>query len=293
MNQPHQLSRRGALAAMAGAAGTLAALRATAQDQPKPEAAPLKGRVKQSVSYWCYGKIPLDEFCKQAKAMGIVGIDLLDPKDWPTVKANGLVTAMCNGPGGIGRGWIDRKLHDELVEKGEKRLQEVADAGLPNMIVLSGNRRGMADDEGLKNSVKGLKRLMPLAEKLGVNVMMELLNSKRDHKDYMCDRTAWGVKLVEEVGSPRFKLLYDIYHMQIMEGDIIQTLLDNLKYIGHIHTGGVPGRHEINDTQELNYRRICQAIVDAGYQGFIAHEFVPAGPDPLASLREAVAICDV
>ncbi len=293
MKQPQHLSRRSALAAMAGAAGTLAVLEAGAQDQPKPETAPLKGRIKQSVSYWCYGKIPLDDFCKQAKAMGLVGIDLLDPKDWPVVKSNGLIATMCSGPGSIGQGWNDPKAHKSLIEKGEKRLQEVADAGLPNMIVFSGNRRGMADDEGLKNCVKGLKHLMPLAEKLGVNVVMELLNSKRDHKDYMCDHTAWGVALAKELGSPRFKLLHDIYHMQIMEGDIIQTLTENLEYIGHVHTGGVPGRHEIDDSQELNYRRICQALADAGFQGYVAHEFTPTNPDPLASLRQAIAICDV
>ncbi len=289
----HDMTRRGALAAMAGAAGTIAINSGVRAQAPTAEAQPLKGRIKQSVSYWCFGKIPLEEFSKQAKAMGLVGIDLLDPKDWPVVKANGLITTMANGPSGITSGWNDPKNHDKLVEKAEVRLQEVADAGLPNMIVMSGNRRGMADDEGLKNCAKGLKRIMKQAEKLSVNVVMELLNSKRDHKDYMCDHTVWGVNLANEIGSDRFKLLYDIYHMQIMEGDVIQTLLDNLKYIGHIHTGGVPGRNEIDDTQELNYRRICQAIADAGFQGFVAHEFVPKRDDPLASLRQAVQICDV
>ncbi len=293
MNTKQNMTRRTVLAAMAGAAGTIAINGGVRAQAPAAEAAPLKGRIKQSVSYWCFGKIPLEEFSKEAKAMGLVGIDLLDPKDWPVVNANVLIATMANGPSGITRGWNDPKNHDKLVEKAEVRLQEVADAGLPNMIVLSGNRRGMADDEGLKNCAKGLKRIMKQAEKLGVNVVMELLNSKRDHKDYMCDHTAWGVNLAQEIGSDRFKLLYDIYHMQIMEGDVIQTLLDNLKYIGHIHTGGVPGRNEIDDTQELNYRRICQAIADAGFQGFVAHEFVPKRDDPLASLRQAVQICDV
>lgn len=293
MDPKKNVSRRTALVTLAGAAGTLAFADTTPAQPPAAGAPAGQGRLKQSVSYWCFGKIPLDQFCKDAKAMGLAGIDLLDPADWPSVKAHGLVATMANGPSGIGHGWNDPQLHDQLVEKAEKRLQEVAEAGLPNMIVLSGNRRGMPDDEGLKNCTKGLKRIMPLAEKLGVNVVMELLNSKRDHKDYMCDHTAWGVALANEIGSERFKLLYDIYHMQIMEGDVIQTLLDNLKYIGHIHTGGVPGRNEIDETQELNYKRICQAIADAGFQGYLAHEFVPKQEDPLASLRQAVSICTV
>jgi len=286
------LTRRTAMSAIAGAAGALLAGMPNATAQTGKEAAAVKGRIKQSVSKWCCGKIPLDEFCKEAKAMGLLGIDLLDPEDWPVVKANGLITAMPNGPGPIHQGWNDPANHDKLVERAEKRLQEIADAGLPNMIVFSGNRRGMDDSQGIKNCAKGLKRIMPLAEKLNINVVMELLNSKRDHKDYMCDHTAWGVALAQEIGSGRFKLLYDVYHMQIMEGDVINTITENIAYIGHIHTGGVPGRNEIDDTQELNYRRICQAIVDSGFTGYVAHEFVPKR-DPLASLREAVAICDV
>lgn len=293
MSRTHVISRRTALTAMAGATSALTLLNAkpaAAQTAPAPA---LKGRIKQSVSRWCYGKIPIDTFCQEAKAMGLVGIDLLDPGDFATIKAHGLISTMTNGPGSIDKGWNDPKNHDGLVERGEKRLQEIADAGQPNMIVLSGNRRGMPDDEGLKNCVTGLKRIMPLAEKLGINVMMELLNSKRDHKDYMCDSTPWGVELVNRVESKRFTLLYDIYHMQIMEGDVIKTIEENIAYIGHIHTGGVPGRHEIDESQELNYRRICQAIADTGFTGFVAHEFMPKGPDPLAALRQAVAICDV
>lgn len=291
MSLSHTMNRRAALTAMAGAAGAMAALpnlAASAQDAPA-----LKGRIKQSVSKWCYGKIPFDDFCREAKAMGLVGVDLLDPGDWPTIKAHGLICTMSNGPGPIHKGWNDPANHKQLIEDGEKRLQEVADAGWPNMIVLSGNRRGMPDEEGLKNCVTGLKKIMPLAEKLGVNVMMELLNSKRDHKDYMCDHTAWGVELVKRVESDRFKLLYDIYHMQIMEGDVINTITENIAYIGHIHTGGVPGRHDIDNTQELYYPRICQAIVDAGFTGFVAHEFMPTAANPLDSLRNAISICDV
>jgi hydroxypyruvate isomerase len=292
METKRGVTRRAALATMAGAAGALLMAKGHAQDQPNPEKPALKGRIKQSVSRWCYSSIPMDEFCKEAKAMGLVGIDLLDPPEWATVQQYGLIPTMSNGPGDIGKGWNDPKNHERLLKKGEERLEEVAAAGLPNMIVFSGNRRGMSDEEGMKNCVTGLKQLMPTAEKLGVNVVMELLNSKRDHKDYMCDHTAWGVALAKELGSPRFKLLYDIYHMQIMEGDIINTLTENMAYIGHIHTGGVPGRHEIDQTQELNYRRICEAVADGGFTGYLAHEFTPTR-DPLTSLREAVAICDV
>lgn len=253
----------------------------------------LKGRIKQSVSRWCYSKIPLPEFCNAVKSMGLVGIDLLDPEEWQVVKEHGLICTMANGPGSITKGWNDPKNHKQLIENSEKRLREIAQAGLENMIVFSGNRGNIDDKEGLENCVKGLKEIIPLAEKLGINVIMELLNSKRDHKDYMCDHTAWGVELVKRIGSPRFKLLYDIYHMQIMEGDIIQTLTNNIQYIGHIHTGGVPGRGDIDETQELNYRRICEAIAELGYQGYVAHEFVPKKPDPLESLKRAVEICDV
>jgi hydroxypyruvate isomerase len=199
---------------------------------------------------------------------------------------------MANGPSTIPVGFNRPDQHDRLVAESERLLPLVAEAGLPNMIVFSGNRAGMADGEGLENCAVGLKRITPLAERLGVTVCMELLNSKIDHKDYMCDRTPWGAELVKRVGSPRFKLLYDIYHMQIMEGDVIRTIRENLPFIGHFHTGGVPGRNEIDDTQELTYRTICQAIADAGFAGFLAQEFIPKR-DPLTSLREAAVLCDV
>ncbi|MGC8738001.1 MAG: hydroxypyruvate isomerase family protein [Candidatus Hydrogenedens sp.] len=256
-------------------------------------ASPAKGCIKQSVSRWCYGKIPMPDFCKAVKEMGLVGIDLLDPNEWAIVKEYGLICTMANGPGGIEKGWNDPANHKRLIENAEKRLHEVSSAGLPNMIVFSGNRGKIDDKEGMDNCVKGLKEIMPLAEQLGVNVIMELLNSKRDHKNYMCDHTAWGVELAKRIGSPRFKLLYDIYHMQIMEGDIIQTLKENIQYIGHIHTGGVPGRNDIDDTQELNYRRICEALVELNYEGFVAHEFVPKNPEPLQSLKTAFDICNI
>jgi hydroxypyruvate isomerase len=250
------------------------------------------GRLKQSVCKWCYGKIPLDEFCQQVKPLGIVSVELLGENEWATVKKHGLTVAVASGPGGIVEGWNKPADHDKLVKESERLLPLIARAGLPNMIVFSGNRRGISDSEGLENCARGLKRIMPLAEQQGVTVIMELLNSKRDHKDYQCDKTPWGVELVKRVGSPRFKLLYDIYHMQIDEGDVIKTIQDNIEHIGHFHTGGVPGRAEIDDTQELNYPRIARAIADTGFQGYFAHEFIPKR-DPIPSLAQAVQICTV
>jgi hydroxypyruvate isomerase len=250
------------------------------------------GRIRQSVCKWCYPKIALDEFCKAVKAMGFQSVELLGEKDWPTVKANGLTCAMANGPATINVGFNRTNEHDRLVKESERLLPLVAEAGLPNMIVFSGNRGGMSDGEGLDNCAVGLKRITPLAERLGVTVCMELLNSKIDHKDYMCDHTAWGAELVKRVGSPRFKLLYDIYHMQIMEGDVIRTIRDNYAAIGHFHTGGVPGRNELDAKQELQYPAIMRAIVDLGYTGFVAQEFVPSR-DPLTSLKEGYDVCNV
>ncbi len=252
----------------------------------------LKGNINHSVCAWCYKAVPLDTLAREAAAMGLSGVDLLNPEDFPTIQKYGLVCPMVNGPGNITKGWNDPSLHDDLVKRGEERLQQTAAAGYPNMIVFSGNRNGMADGEGLKNCATGLKRLLPTAEKLGVNIVMELLNSKVDHKDYMCDHTQWGVDLCNELGSPRFKLLYDIYHMQIMEGDIIRTIETHHQHIAHYHTGGVPGRNEINHTQELQYPAICKAIVATGYTGHLAQEFIPKG-EPIAALREAVTLCDV
>lgn len=285
----HRITRRAALStSTATAAGLLLAQAAPAQ----PAAEPLKGRLKQSVCRWCYSKISLDDLCKEAARIGLKSVELLSKDEWPVVKQYGLICAMCNGPGGIGDGWNDPKRHDELVQKSEELLPVIAELGFPNMIVFSGNRRGMNDKEGIKNCAKGLKRITPLAEKLGVTICMELLNSKRDHKDYMCDRTPWGVALCDEIGSQRFKLLYDIYHMQIMEGDVIATIREYKDYIAHYHTGGVPGRHEIDETQELQYKTICQAIVDTGFQGYLAQEFIPAR-DPIPSLEQGARICDV
>ncbi len=251
------------------------------------------GRIKQSVCQWCYDKIPLDDLCKAAKKLGLQSVELLGEKDWATVKAHGLTCAMANGPSTIRVGFNKPSEHDRLVAESERLLPLVAAAGLPNMIVFSGNRDGMADGEGLENCVKGLQRITPTAEKLGVTVCMELLNSKVDHKDYMCDRTPWGAELVKRVGSPRFKLLYDIYHMQIMEGDVIRTIRDNIAHIGHFHTGGVPGRNEIDETQELYYPMVMRAIIDTGFTGYVAQEFIPSRNDAIASLAQGVKICDV
>ena len=250
------------------------------------------GRIRQSVCRWCYQSIPLDTLCRDVSAMGFKSVELLSENEWATLKPHGLTCAVSNGPSTIPVGFNRPDQHDRLVAESERLLPLVAAAGIPQMIVFSGNRGGMADGEGLANCVAGLKRITPLAEKLGVTVIMELLNSKVDHKDYMCDHTTWGVELVKQVGSPRFKLLYDVYHMQIMEGDVIRTIRDNFVHINHYHTGGVPGRHEIDDAQELNYPRIMTAIAELGFTGYVAQEFIPVR-EPMVSLKEAYVLCNV
>ena len=250
------------------------------------------GRIRQSVCRWCYQSIPLDTLARDVAAMGFKAIDLLSENEWATIKPFGLTCAVSNGPSTIPIGFNRPDQHDRLVAESERLLPLVAAAGIPQMIVFSGNRAGMSDAEGLANCVVGLKRIMPTAERLGVTVIMELLNSKVDHKDYMCDHTAWGAELVKRVASPRFKLLYDVYHMQIMEGDVIRTIRDNFAYINHYHTGGVPGRHEIDDAQELHYPTIMKAIADLGFTGYVAQEFIPVR-EPMVSLREAYALCNV
>jgi hydroxypyruvate isomerase len=253
-----------------------------------------KGNVNHSVCRWCYDKIPLEELCRASKEMGIQSVELQGPKEWPTIQKYGLTCAMANGAGlGIERGWNNLQLHKELIESYSDVIPQAANAGLVNLICFSGNRNGLPDEQGIKNCAEGLKKLMPVAEKHKVNVVMELLNSKVNHKDYQCDHTEWGVALVKEVGSERFKLLYDIYHMQIMEGDVIATIKKHHPYIAHYHTGGVPGRHEIDETQELNYPAVMKAILDIGFKGHVAQEFIPARKDALASLKQGVQICDV
>jgi hydroxypyruvate isomerase len=305
MNQV--ISRRSALRKLGG--GTVA-LAAAANLSPRLEAADaagsskLKGHIHHSVSAWCYGglfnpdknkpaKMSFEDFCRACSQMGLESVELLGPSDWPAVKKAGLTCAMCNGPDSIPYGWNRVEHHDDLLPKFQKAIPQVAEFGFTNIITFSGNRNGMSDEEGLENCVKGLQRLAPIAEKHEVTVCMELLNSKRSHKDYMCDHTAWGVEVCKRVGSERLKLLYDIFHMQIMEGDVIDTIRENHQYIGHYHTGGVPGRNEIDGTQEINYPAVMKAIVATGYKGFVGQEFVPKRADPLASLKECVVICDV
>jgi len=294
------ITRRSALAKLAG--GALAASAAAsaiqrlaaAEPAPAPAAPGLLGRVNHSVCRWCYAGIPLDPLCQAASGMGIRSIDLVTVEDFPTLRKHGLICAMVTGvPGNIPNGLNRLENHRAITAYFEETIPVVADAGYPNMICFSGNRAGMADEEGLENCAAGLRRIMGLAERRGVTVCMELLNSKVDHRDYMGDRTAWGFELCRRVGSERFKILYDIYHMQIMEGDVIRTIRENHRYIAHYHTGGVPGRHEIDESQELYYPAIMRAVVDTGFRGFVAQEFIPRRPDPLASLRQGVRICDV
>ena len=294
MNIP--ISRRHALGRISGAAAALAAASLTDRLRAADEAAggKLKGRIKHSVCKWCYPKVELEDLCQAGKAMGLQSIELLEVKDFPTLKKHGLTCAMVSGvPGGIGSGLNRLENHDKIVKFFEEALPAAADFGAPNIICFSGNRAGMDDEKGLENCAIGLKRIAPLAEKHKVTVCMELLNSKLNHKDYMCDRTPWGVELCKRVGSERFQLLYDIYHMQIMEGDLIATIKESQRYIGHYHTGGVPGRAEIDDSQEIHYPAVMKAIVDTGFKGFVAQEFVPKRPDTLASLKQGVQICDV
>jgi hydroxypyruvate isomerase len=278
-------SRRALLAA---GAGVLVASRARGADK-----AVKNGRLKQSVSRWPYAKIPLPDFCSALAEIGLPAIDLLEMDEWPVARAHGLVVSMGYAGGGSIPDALNVKAnHDAIVRNFEQNIPKAAAARVPNVITFFGNRRGMADDEAIENCVIGLNRIKRVAEDHGVTVCVELLNSKVNHKDYQGDRTAFGVRVVKAVDSPRVKLLYDVYHMQIMEGDVIRTIRDNHQYIAHYHTGGVPGRHELDDTQELNWKAIAKAVLDTGFTGYFAHEFVPTR-DPLASLREAVELCDV
>ena len=256
--------------------------------------APLKGNIRHSVCSWCYPDLSLDELCLLAKDIGLVGIDLIGPEGWPTLKKHGLISTMCNGAElSLTEGFNHTEYHPQLIENYSRQIELVAAAGYTNLICFSGNRNGMDDETGLQNCVEGLKQILPLAEKKGVVIQMELFNSKVDHPDYMCDNTAWGIELCKRLDSPNFKLLYDIYHMQIEEGDIIRTIRENHRYFGHYHTAGVPGLHEIEENQELFYPAIMKAIVETGYKGFVAQEFIPTREDPTESLRKAIALCDV
>lgn len=254
----------------------------------------LKGNINHSVARWCFNDLDVETLCIEAKKIGITGIDLVGPKDWPILKKYGLVSTMCNGAEiNLVDGFNDIQFHEILIKNYMEMIPLVANAGYKNLICFSGNRRGKTDEEGWNNCATGLKKLIPLAEKHNITLVMELLNSKINHKDYQCDKTNWGVELAKRLNSENFKLLYDIYHMQIDEGDVIRTIHENHQYIAHYHTAGVPGRHEIDETQELNYVAIMKAIASTGYKGFVGQEFIPLNPDKLTSLRQAIAICDI
>jgi len=273
-----------------GAVGALGAF-APAENQVN---AALKNNINHSVCRWCYNDLSLDQLCAAAKNIGIKGIDLVGPQDWSTLKKYGLDSPMCNGAEiNLTDGFNDPKFHATLLKNYSAMIPLVAKAGYRNLICFSGSRRGLDDATGITNCVQGLQPLMALAEKYNVVLVMELLNSKVDHHDYQCDHTAWGVALAKKLGSEHFKLLYDIYHMQIDEGDVIRTLTDNHAYIAHYHTGGVPGRNEIDETQELYYPAIIRAIKATGFKGYVAQEFVPKQTDKLASLLKAVQLCDI
>ena len=286
--QSSSLARRDVLAAALGGAacGLITPL---VRGDEKPQPAKLKGRIKQAITPGVLRKMSFEQICQVCVQLGLHGIDFASPDNWPTLKKHGLICTMAHsGASGLNR----KENHEKAVAALRKAIEAAAEAGFPNVICMSGNRAGLSDEEGAANCVEGFKKIAAFAEEKKINVCMELLNSKRNHKDYQCDRTAWGVGVCKKVGSPRVKLLYDIYHMQVQEGDVIATIRENIEYIAHFHTAGVPGRHEIDETQELYYPAVMQAIVDLKFDGYVAHEYGPKG-DPVESLKKAVAICDV
>ncbi len=294
MKKSNEMNRRNVIKTMAF--GSSALLMPHLQSKSNQSKMPLKGNINHSVCQWCYGDVPLEKLAQESQRIGLIGIDLIGPEDWKTLKKYGLTSTMCSGAElNLVDGFNDPKFHDTLEKRYVDHIDWVAQAGYKNLICFSGNRRGMDDEEGLVNALNGLKRIIGHAEKKGVILHMELLNSKVDHNDYMCDHTDWGVALCKALGSDNFKLLYDIYHMQIMEGDVIRTIEENHQYIGHYHTAGVPGRHEIDESQELYYPAIMEAIVKTGFKGFVAHEFIPREKtnQGIDSLEDAIRRCDV
>jgi hydroxypyruvate isomerase len=290
MANPRSIRRRDLLHAT-GAALAVGSLKGAAM-QPAGKAV-TRGRLKQSVSRWCYQKMPLPDLCQAVAAMGLTAIDLLEPQDWPIVREHGLICSMGYGGGGsIPDGLNNPANHDRIVNSLIAAMPNAVKHGVPNLITFFGNRHGRGDREAIDTCVAALNRLKGPAEQHGITICVELLNSKVNHPDYHGDRTPFGVEVVASVNSPRVKLLYDIYHMQIMEGDVIRTIRQQARHIAHYHTGGVPGRNELDDTQELQWATICRAIVETGFTGYLAHEFVPTR-DPMTSLREAVVLCDV
>jgi hydroxypyruvate isomerase len=254
----------------------------------------LKGNINHSVCRWTYEQLTMDQLCLLVKKIGFSAIDLVEPKDFTILKKHNIYSSMCTGAHiSLTEGWNNPKHHDVLINSYLKHIDLVAEAGYKNLICFSGNHNGMSNEEGLQNCISGLKQILPKAEKRGITIQMELFNSKVNHPDYMADSSNWGIALCKELGSENFKLLYDIYHMQIMEGDIISTIKNNHHYFGHYHTAGVPGRHEIDDTQELNYSAIMKAIVATGYKGYVAQEFIPLSNNKEKALEIAIKICDV
>jgi hydroxypyruvate isomerase len=292
-------SRRKALKQIAAgsfaiAASPLHSLAVTDNDDMRK----LKGNINHSVCKWTYNHLKLEELCLLVKKLGFGAIDLLTPKEWPIAKSHNIYCSMCytGGKVSLTEGWNNKDYHAGLIKDFTETIPLVADAGYKNLICFSGNRKGMDEETGLKNCVEGLKQIMGLAEKNGVVIQIEVFNSKVDHKDYMADNTKWTIELCKRLGSPNFKILYDIYHMQISEGDIIRTIKDNHQYFGHYHTAGVPGRHEINETQELYYPAIMQGILDTGYKGYVAQEFIATGKtneEKEKALKAAIKLCDI
>ena len=295
MKNKLNINRRDAIKTMA-LGSTAMAIPSLNSDSLSSKNEPLKGNINHSVCQWCYGNTPIEELAQEAKKLGLVGIDLIGPENWNILKKYDLDSTMCNGAElNLVDGFNDVKYHDKLIPRYLEHIDLVAKAGYKNLICFSGNRSGMEDELGLKNSVKGLKAILSYAEKRGVVLHMELLNSKVDHSDYMCDNSNWGVALCKELDSDNFKLLYDIYHMQIMEGDIIHTIEENHKYYGHYHTAGVPGRNEIDESQELYYPAIMEAILKTGFKGVVAQEFIPQNRtnNGFYSLADSIRRCDV
>lgn len=293
MPDNNMISRRAALKKLSGAAAAAGVLGGplTAHAIPSQQ---LNDNINQAVVAWPFSDLGLEGLAQAAQDMGLHGIDYLAPEDWPVLEKHGLVCTLAQGPEGTGSstGFIQEENHEWLIPGYRERIQETADAGYSNVMVFSGNSNGLGDEEGLENAVTGLKQIVSAAENRGVTLVIEILNSKVDHPGYMFDNMQWGIDLVDRVGSDNLKILYDIYHAQIMEGDVIRTIRDYTDYIGHYHTAGVPGRNEIDETQELYYPAIMRAIAETGYDGYVAHEFRPTR-DPVASLQQAVDICDV
>ncbi|HYG19802.1 MAG TPA: TIM barrel protein [Ohtaekwangia sp.] len=288
-----KLTRKQALQSIAAGALGSVSIPSFAEALKNITPLPLKGNINHSVCQWCYNSIPLEDLVRASKAMGIKSVELLNAQQWPVAIKHGLTCAMGYASSiGLNRGFNDPTLHAQLLKDYTDAIPRAADAGLKNVICFSGNRNGLDDEKGLENCARGLEPVLKVAAKHNITVCMELLNSKVDHHDYQCDHTEWGVKLCEKTGSENFKLLYDIYHMQIMEGDVIATINKYKNYIGHFHTGGVPGRHEIDESQELYYPAIMRAIAGNGFKGFVAQEFIPS-KDPLTSLKAAVTLCDI